>query len=58
MLVVNIINGSSRIKVLNASASQEKLFSSHNRTEASVGKKLKGDMLLEIEKVHKVNTDC
>lgn len=31
----------------------EKLFSSHNRTEASVGKKLKGDMLLEIEKVHK-----
>ncbi|XP_050378994.1 DDT domain-containing protein DDR4 [Argentina anserina] len=31
----------------------EKLFSSINRTEAAVGKKLKGDMLLEIEKVHK-----
>ncbi|XLS81829.1 hypothetical protein HN51_047660, partial [Arachis hypogaea] len=31
----------------------EKLFSSKNRTEASVGKKLKIDMLAEIEKVHK-----
>lgn len=34
--------------------SQEKLFSSKNRTEASLGKKLKNDMLPEIEKVHKV----
>ncbi|XP_061373483.1 DDT domain-containing protein DDR4-like isoform X2 [Gastrolobium bilobum] len=33
--------------------SQEKLFSSKNRMEASVGKKLKIDMLPEIEKVHK-----
>lgn len=33
---------------------QEKLFSSSNRTEISVGKKLKNDMLPEIEKVHKV----
>jgi len=33
---------------------QEKLFSSKNRTETSVGKKLKIDMLPEIEKVHKV----
>lgn len=31
----------------------EKLFSSKNRTEASLGKKLKNDMLPEIEKVHK-----
>ncbi|KAF7806145.1 DDT domain-containing protein DDR4-like isoform X1 [Senna tora] len=31
----------------------EKLFSSKNRTEASLGKKLKIDMLPEIEKVHK-----
>ncbi|PON61040.1 DDT domain containing protein [Parasponia andersonii] len=31
----------------------EKLFSSTNRTEASLGKKLKIDMLPEIEKVHK-----
>ncbi|KAH6801236.1 DDT domain superfamily [Perilla frutescens var. hirtella] len=31
----------------------EKLFSSKNRTEVSVGKKLKNDMLPEIEKVHK-----
>ncbi|XP_027330761.1 DDT domain-containing protein DDR4-like isoform X1 [Abrus precatorius] len=31
----------------------EKLFSSKNRTEASVGKKVKMDMLPEIEKVHK-----
>ncbi|TKY73437.1 Cat eye syndrome critical region protein 2 [Spatholobus suberectus] len=31
----------------------EKLFSSKNRTEASVGKKVKIDMLPEIEKVHK-----
>ncbi|CAI8609982.1 unnamed protein product [Vicia faba] len=31
----------------------EKLFSSKNRTETSVGKKLKIDMLPEIEKVHK-----
>ncbi|KAL0335674.1 UNVERIFIED_CONTAM: DDT domain-containing protein DDR4 [Sesamum radiatum] len=31
----------------------EKLFSSKNRTEASVGKKLKNDLLPEIEKVHK-----
>ncbi|MED6106947.1 hypothetical protein PIB30_009556 [Stylosanthes scabra] len=31
----------------------EKLFSSKNRTEAFVGKKLKIDMLPEIEKVHK-----
>ncbi|KAI3454601.1 hypothetical protein Pfo_011264 [Paulownia fortunei] len=30
-----------------------KLFSSKNRTEVSVGKKLKNDMLPEIEKVHK-----
>lgn len=34
--------------------SQEKLFSSKNRTEASLGKKLKIDMLPEIEKDHKV----
>lgn len=33
---------------------QEKLFSSKNRTEASLGKKLKIDMLPEIERVHKV----
>ena len=33
---------------------QEKLFASKNRTEASLGKKLKNDMLPEIEKVHKV----
>ncbi|KAG1368838.1 putative DDT domain-containing protein DDR4 [Cocos nucifera] len=31
----------------------EKLFSSKNRTEVSVGKKLKFDLLPEIEKVHK-----
>ncbi|CAL9155645.1 unnamed protein product [Musa hybrid cultivar] len=31
----------------------EKLFSSKNRTEASVGKKLKIDSLPEIEKIHK-----
>ncbi|XP_057952518.1 DDT domain-containing protein DDR4 [Malania oleifera] len=31
----------------------EKLFSSKNRTEVSLGKKLKIDMLPEIEKVHK-----
>ncbi|PSR96660.1 DDT domain-containing protein [Actinidia chinensis var. chinensis] len=31
----------------------EKLFSSKNKTEASLGKKLKNDMLPEIEKVHK-----
>ncbi|KAL2482486.1 DDT domain superfamily [Forsythia ovata] len=31
----------------------DKLFSSKNRTEISVGKKLKNDMLPEIEKVHK-----
>lgn len=31
----------------------EKLFSSKNRTEASLGKKLRNDMLPEIEKVHK-----
>ncbi|CAA3028456.1 Hypothetical predicted protein [Olea europaea subsp. europaea] len=31
----------------------DKLFSSENRTEISVGKKLKNDMLPEIEKVHK-----
>ncbi|XP_048500158.1 DDT domain-containing protein DDR4 isoform X2 [Beta vulgaris subsp. vulgaris] len=31
----------------------EKLFSSKNRTEVSLGKKLKNDMLTEIEKVHK-----
>lgn len=31
----------------------EKLFSSKNRTEASVGKKLKNDMLAEVESVHK-----
>lgn len=34
---------------------QEKLFASKNRTEASLGKKLKNDMLPEIEKEHKVN---
>lgn len=33
---------------------QEKLFLSKNRTEASLGKKLKNDVLPEIEKVHKV----
>lgn len=33
---------------------QEKLFSSKNRTEVSVGKKLKNNMLPEIEMVHKV----
>lgn len=33
---------------------QEKLFTSKNRTEALLGKKLKNDMLPEIEKVHKV----
>ena len=31
----------------------EKLFSNENRTKASLGKKLKNDMLLEIEKEHK-----
>ncbi|XP_042501604.1 DDT domain-containing protein DDR4-like [Macadamia integrifolia] len=31
----------------------EKLFSSKNKTEAAVGKKLKVDMLPEIEKIHK-----
>ncbi|CAN0903463.1 DDT domain-containing protein DDR4 [Linum grandiflorum] len=31
----------------------EKLFASENRTEASLGKKLKNDKLPEIEKVHK-----
>ncbi|CAN4086100.1 unnamed protein product [Withania somnifera] len=31
----------------------EKLFSSKNRTEASVGKKLKNSMLAEVERVHK-----
>nr|DAD31117.1 TPA_asm: hypothetical protein HUJ06_009968 [Nelumbo nucifera] len=31
----------------------EKLFSSKNRTEVAVGKKLKNDMLPEIEKIHK-----
>ncbi|XVF12018.1 hypothetical protein REPUB_Repub08aG0078600 [Reevesia pubescens] len=31
----------------------EKLFASKNRTEASVGKKIKNDMLAEIEKEHK-----
>lgn len=35
-------------------ALQEKLFSSNSRTEASLGKKLKNDMLPEIEKEHKV----
>lgn len=34
---------------------QEKLFSSKNRTEASLGKKLKLDVLPEVEKVLKVN---
>lgn len=33
---------------------QEKLFSSKNRTETSVGKKMKIDMLPEVEKAHKV----
>lgn len=33
---------------------QEKLFSSKNRTEASLGKKLKLDVLPEVEKVLKV----
>jgi len=33
---------------------QEKLYTSKNRTEASMGKKLKNDMLPEIEKVYKV----
>lgn len=33
---------------------QEKLFSSKNRTEASLGKKLKFDVLPEVEKAHKV----
>ncbi|KAJ6970376.1 hypothetical protein NC653_034845 [Populus alba x Populus x berolinensis] len=32
---------------------QEKLYTSKNRTEASLGKKLKNDMLPEIEKVYK-----
>ncbi|CAL1367989.1 unnamed protein product [Linum trigynum] len=31
----------------------EKLFTSKNRTEASLGKKLKNDLLQDIEKVHK-----
>ncbi|KAK9669325.1 hypothetical protein RND81_13G123400 [Saponaria officinalis] len=31
----------------------EKLFTSSNRTEASLGKKLKNDMIPEIEKIHK-----
>ncbi|KAA8540904.1 hypothetical protein F0562_024958 [Nyssa sinensis] len=39
--------------MLSILCSQEKLFSSKNRTEASLGKKLKIDMLPEIEKVHK-----
>lgn len=33
---------------------QDKLLSSNNRTEASLGKKLKIDFLPEIEKIHKV----
>ena len=33
---------------------QEKLFSGINNTKASLGKKLKNDMLPEIEKVQKV----
>jgi len=37
---------------------QEKLFTSKNRTEVSVGKKVKIDMLPEIEKVHKVYYFC
>ncbi|RZC54868.1 hypothetical protein C5167_013735 [Papaver somniferum] len=32
---------------------REKLFSSQNRTKIAVGKKLKNDMLPEIEKIHK-----
>jgi len=36
---------------------QEKLFSSKNRTEISVGKKLKIDMLPEVEKAHKVRVE-
>jgi hypothetical protein len=34
---------------------QEKLFSSKNRTEVSLGKKLKIHYLPEIEKIHKVS---
>jgi hypothetical protein len=33
---------------------QEKLFSSRNRTEVSLGKKLTFNYLPEIEKIHKV----
>jgi hypothetical protein len=33
---------------------QEKLFSSRNRTEVSLGKKLKMNFLPEIEEIHKV----
>ncbi|KAG1347536.1 putative tRNA ligase [Cocos nucifera] len=36
-----------------STASAEKLFSSKNRTETSLGKKLKIDFLPEIEKIHK-----
>ena len=45
-----------KVSLIFIALSQEKLFSSINRTEVAVGKKLKGDMLLEIEKVHKVNS--
>lgn len=34
---------------------QDKLFSSKNRTEVSLGKKLKIDFLPDIEKIHKVS---
>ena len=36
---------------------QEKLFSSRNRTEVSLGKKLKMNCLPEIEQIHKVFYD-
>lgn len=40
---------------VNLSNQQEKLFSSKNRMEAALGKKLKFDFLPEIEKIHKVS---
>ncbi|KAG6410304.1 hypothetical protein SASPL_128362 [Salvia splendens] len=44
------------VRVKNQDA-MEKLFSSKNRTEVSVGEKLKNYMLPEIEKVHKVRKE-
>ncbi|XP_024976129.1 DDT domain-containing protein DDR4 isoform X2 [Cynara cardunculus var. scolymus] len=42
-----------KVEVKKGKGKNEKLFTSKNRTEASLGKKLKNDMLPEIEKVQK-----